>query len=64
MHWLFFLHVRTDHGGGKQFRGRMQKNTEDVRWWRSDNHTYLYNKAYVLKMIFIEMSIAIYIGIF
>ena len=48
----------------QQFRRRMQKITVDVRWWQSDNHSNLYNKVYVLKMIFKEISIAIYIGIF
>ena len=62
--WWFFLHVLTDHDGGKQFRRRMQKNTVNIGWWRSYNHTYVYNKAYIFQKIFIKMSIAIYIGIF
>ena len=40
IHWLFFLHVRTDHDGGKQFIRRIRCKTFCGIWkWWSENHT-------------------------
>ena len=43
IHWLFFLHVRADHDGGKQFIGRIRCKTSCGIWkWWSENHTVIY----------------------
>ena len=49
IHWLFFLHVRTDHDGRKQFIRRIRCKTLTFfviwrqlwKWW-SENHTVIY----------------------
>ena len=40
---IVFLHVRTDHDGGKQFIGRIRCKTSCGIWkWWSENHTVIY----------------------
>ena len=52
IHWLFFLHVRADHDGGKQFL--MQNYCGIEKWCRENHaHTSLYSKlkTFSIKII-------------
>ena len=53
---FFFLHVQSDHGGGKQFLRWMQKNT--VEGCDRAKTTYInLLKAQVLKICLVEINI-------